>query len=115
MGSDPGQDRPAPLPQAPLPPQPPQQHTTSGGSWANALYAYIDHPEQHAAAIVRRDSLVTVIRDKYPKARVHFLVLANSKIPHLGALTAAHLPLLAHMQTCAAALIAKYVRAGFFG
>jgi aprataxin len=63
-------------------------------------------------AIVRRDQLVTIIRDKFPKAKAHYLILPNARLPNLAALGREHLPLLAHMQTCAAALIAKSVWCG---
>jgi aprataxin len=60
-------------------------------------------------AIVYRDDLVTIIKDKYPKARHHYLVLPNSRVPALAALTAQHLALLEHMQKRAAKLIASWV------
>ena len=43
--------------------------------WAKALYSYVEHPEQHAESVVWSDAKFVVVRDKFPTARVHLLVL----------------------------------------
>lgn len=50
---------------------------------------------------VYKDDKVVVIKDKYPKARHHWLVLPWQSITSLKALRAEHCDLLKHMQQVA--------------
>lgn len=43
----------------------------------NILYQYLRHPEDHADWIVLSNESCTVIKDAYPKAETHFLVIPN--------------------------------------
>lgn len=54
---------------------------------------------------VYKDDEVVVIKDKYPKARYHWLVLPWQSIPSLKALGKEHCDLLEHMQKVADRLI----------
>jgi hypothetical protein len=65
-----------------------------GGGWTAALREYVTHPNKHADAIVHRDSECTVVKDKFPKARHHYLVLPNRYIRDLRSLRADDVPLL---------------------
>lgn len=47
---------------------------------------------------VYKDEKVVVIKDKYPKARYHWLVLPWDSIPSLKALRREHVELLEHME-----------------
>ena len=46
---------------------------------------------------MRSDELTVTIKDAYPKARHHYLVLPREDIPHLRALRPSHVPLLEKM------------------
>lgn len=61
--------------------------------WSMGLLASMDDPELRVDA----DDKVVIIKDKYPKAKYHFLVLPREKIPSLKSLTASHLDLLRHI------------------
>ncbi|GAB1605541.1 aprataxin-like [Argonauta hians] len=64
------------------------------GHWSQGLLASMDDPELR----VESDDKVVVIKDKYPKAKYHFLVLPKVKIANLKSVTNDHIPLLKHMQ-----------------
>ncbi len=69
--------------------------------WTNALFAIAQNPRAHAASIIDQDEHTIVIRDKYPKARVHLLILCRADIPGPSSLTADHLPVLEAMAAMA--------------
>lgn len=77
------------------------QSRATGGpgrpSWFTALNGYVNHPDRHANTIVFRDDQCTVIKDMYPKAATHWLVLPNRYISDLSQLQSTDLPLLTHM------------------
>lgn len=72
--------------------QPQAQET--GGHWSQGLKASMQDPTMQ----VYKDEQVVVIKDKYPKARYHWLVLPWESISSLKALQGAHCGLLRHMQ-----------------
>lgn len=51
---------------------------------------------------------MVVIKDKYPKARYHWLVLPWASISSLKAVTREHLELLKHMHTVGEKVIADF-------
>ncbi|EPY82741.1 aprataxin [Camelus ferus] len=57
---------------------------------------------------VYKDEQVVVIKDKYPKARHHWLVLPWASISSLKAVTREHLELLKHMHTVGEKVIADF-------
>ncbi|XP_022095257.1 aprataxin-like isoform X2 [Acanthaster planci] len=63
------------------------------GHWSLGLKDSMNDPSKQ----VQEDDRVVVIKDKYPKARYHFLVLPKENISKLKALKADHLDLLKHM------------------
>ncbi|XP_042304857.1 aprataxin isoform X2 [Sceloporus undulatus] len=63
--------------------------------WAQGLKASMNNPDMQ----VYKDERAVVIKDKYPKARYHWLVLPWHSIPTLSAVTQEHLELLEHMHT----------------
>ena len=76
----------------------------SGGGWAAALAAYADDPTAGVAAgsVLAYDAHVVVVRDKFPKARLHLLLVARDRsLDSVADLRANHLPLLAHMHSVA--------------
>ena len=66
---------------------------SGGGPWQMKLLQSMRDP----AMIVKSDEQTVIIRDAYPKARHHYLVLPREDIPSLRALNSAHLPLLEKM------------------
>ncbi|XP_061585669.1 aprataxin [Cololabis saira] len=64
------------------------------GHWSQGLKASMQDPNMQ----VFKDDKVVVIKDKYPKARHHWLVLPWQSIPSLKALRGEHCDLLKHMQ-----------------
>ncbi|CAF0856807.1 unnamed protein product [Rotaria sordida] len=61
--------------------------------WSAGLSTALDDE----GARVHKDELCTVIKDKYPKARIHLLVMPNEYIANLKSINNTHLPLLKHM------------------
>ncbi|KAJ1529425.1 hypothetical protein ONE63_006204 [Megalurothrips usitatus] len=63
------------------------------GHWANGLLTAMEDPNLR----IFSDSKVVVIKDKYPKAKFHFLVLPKKSIPNLSSITSKHIKLLQHI------------------
>ncbi|XP_067259989.1 aprataxin isoform X1 [Chanodichthys erythropterus] len=66
----------------------------SAGHWSQGLKVSMQDPKMQ----VYKDDKVVVIKDKYPKARYHWLVLPWDSISSLKALRSEHVDLLKHMQ-----------------
>ncbi|XP_030277906.1 aprataxin isoform X1 [Sparus aurata] len=64
------------------------------GHWSQGLKASMQDPKMQ----VYKDDKVVIIKDKYPKARYHWLVLPWQSISSLKALREEHCDLLKHMQ-----------------
>ncbi|XP_008284720.1 aprataxin isoform X2 [Stegastes partitus] len=69
----------------------------SAGHWSQGLKTSMQDPNMQ----VYKDDKVVVIKDKYPKARHHWLVLPWQSIPSLKALCEEHCDLVKHMQRVA--------------
>ncbi|KAJ8339811.1 hypothetical protein SKAU_G00344440 [Synaphobranchus kaupii] len=89
-------------------PRPPEKTASScsqpqerGGHWSQGLKASMQDPTMQ----VYKDEEVVVIKDKYPKARYHWLVLPWESIASLKALQGAHCSLLRHMQGVAERMV----------
>lgn len=82
---------------AKIPPSKKDPHATekveSSGHWSQGLKASMQDPKMQ----VYKDDKVVVIKDKYPKARYHWLVLPWESIASLKALGRDHCDLLRHM------------------
>ncbi|XP_078693908.1 aprataxin-like [Branchiostoma floridae x Branchiostoma belcheri] len=63
------------------------------GHWSMGLLSSMEDP----ALKVDSDDRVVIIKDKYPKARYHWLVLPKENIPSLKAVSSKQLDLLKHM------------------
>ena len=61
--------------------------------WSHGLLASMDDPK----VIVSSNEAAVMIKDMYPKARHHYLVLPRDHIPNLTSLTPSHIPLLHNM------------------
>uniref|UniRef100_A0A1Y1N8F8 HIT domain-containing protein n=1 Tax=Photinus pyralis TaxID=7054 RepID=A0A1Y1N8F8_PHOPY len=77
-----------------------QRNKKTSGYWALGLLDTMKDPE----SIVMEDDLVVVIKDKYPKAEYHYLVLPKADISSLKKVNKEHLSLLQHMQHVASDL-----------
>ncbi|KAK0048839.1 aprataxin [Biomphalaria pfeifferi] len=67
--------------------------STTSGHWSQALTAAMSDPQQ----ILDSDDQIVIIKDKYPKALYHFLVLPRRKMPNLRNMTKNDLDLLKYM------------------
>ncbi|XP_043107084.1 aprataxin isoform X2 [Puntigrus tetrazona] len=76
------------------PPKKTSDKPESAGHWSQGLKASMQDPKMQ----VYKDDRVVVIKDKYPKARYHWLVLPWDSISSLKALRSEHVELLEHMQ-----------------
>ncbi|CAG9860228.1 unnamed protein product [Phyllotreta striolata] len=65
--------------------------------WAMGLMDAMKDPKN----IVKSDDLVTVIKDAYPKAEFHYLVIPKEDISNLKALNKDHVELLKHIENIA--------------
>lgn len=63
------------------------------GPWHMKLLQSMEDP----ALVVKSDDLTVTIKDAYPKAKHHYLVMCREKIPNLRSLNRAHLGLLEKM------------------
>lgn len=71
------------------------------GQWSQGLKTSMQDPKVQ----VFKDERVVVIKDKYPKARYHWLVLPWEAIRNLKALRGEHCDLLKHMQQIAERMV----------
>ncbi|XP_063643930.1 aprataxin isoform X3 [Pan troglodytes] len=74
------------------------------GHWSQGLKISMQDPKMQ----VYKDEQVVVIKDKYPKARYHWLVLPWTSISNLKAVTREHLELLKHMHTVGEKVIVDF-------
>lgn len=72
--------------------------------WSAGLIVTMKDPE----SIILEDDQTVTIKDKYPKAKHHLLVLCKESIPSIFALNKSHLPLLKHMKSVADKLCKMY-------
>ena len=63
--------------------------------------------------IVHSTDTITIIKDKYPKAQHHYLILPRRRIPDLRHVTRDDLELLEHMDEEARLLAARHPEAEF--
>uniref|UniRef100_A0A8C6T551 Aprataxin n=1 Tax=Neogobius melanostomus TaxID=47308 RepID=A0A8C6T551_9GOBI len=69
------------------------KNTEGSGHWNQGLKVSMQDPTMQ----VYKDETVVVIKDKYPKARYHWLVLPWQSIPNLKSLRKEHCDLVRHM------------------
>ncbi|EDL05438.1 aprataxin, isoform CRA_b, partial [Mus musculus] len=74
------------------------------GHWSQGLKMSMKDPKMQ----VYKDDQVVVIKDKYPKARHHWLVLPWASISSLKVVTSEHLELLKHMHAVGEKVIADF-------
>lgn len=57
--------------------------------------------------VVQSDDSCVIIKDAYPKARCHYLVLPKEKITSLRSLNSSHLELIKHMLECGQEIVSE--------
>ncbi|XP_032674511.1 aprataxin isoform X2 [Odontomachus brunneus] len=72
--------------------------------WSAGLLKSMEDPESK----VTEDDKTVIIKDKYPKAQFHFLVLPREDIPSIWHVKGKHYDLLVHMDNIARRLTEKY-------
>ncbi|XP_065814010.1 aprataxin isoform X1 [Labrus bergylta] len=78
-----------------------EREQESFGHWSQGLKTSMQDPKMQ----VYKDDKVVVIKDKYPKARYHWLVLPWQSISSLKVLSGEHTDLLKHMQQVAEQMV----------
>jgi aprataxin len=68
------------------------------GGWSYALLDMAMHPEKYGDAVVFCDNRVVAVRDKFPKARLHVLVMPRRQIDDFGQLVPGDVELLRYME-----------------
>ena len=71
----------------------PAKKAATGGHWSMKLLQSMEDPNM----VVESDSLTVTIKDAFPKAKHHYLILPKESISSLSSLTAKHVSLLEHM------------------
>lgn len=77
----------------------------SSGHWSMKLLQSMQDPN----LVVESDSLTVTIKDAFPKARHHYLILPKEHVTSLNSLTAKHIDLLKHMDERSQSLIKRLV------
>jgi len=78
--------------------------SSNKGHWSNGLVASMSNPE----AVVFEDEELCVIKDKYPKAKVHLLVLPkDDRLNTLKSLDGGHAPLVRRMEAAGKKAVKK--------
>ncbi|XP_011866128.1 PREDICTED: aprataxin isoform X2 [Vollenhovia emeryi] len=78
-----------------------QPTTTKRGHWSAGLLKSMEDPESK----VEEDDQIIVIKDKYPKAQFHYLVLPKENILSIWKVKEDHQDLLTHMHNVACDLV----------
>uniref|UniRef100_A0A8C8RGE6 Aprataxin n=1 Tax=Pelusios castaneus TaxID=367368 RepID=A0A8C8RGE6_9SAUR len=76
-------------------------HKEHSGHWSQGLKISMQDPKMQ----VYKDERVVVIKDKYPKARYHWLILPWDSISSLKSVTKEHIELLEHMHAVGEKLV----------
>lgn len=85
-----------PVKRMPLPPK-------GSGHWSQGLLASMEDPE----LIVKSDEKCVTIKDRYPKAQYHFLILPKENISSIRSLNSSHVNLLEHILKCGQNLVSE--------
>ena len=70
-----------------------KMETSNYHHWSQGLYASMEDPEM----VVFQDDVICIIKDKYPKAEQHLLVLPKEKLTTIYDLHKSHLKMVQHM------------------
>ncbi|XP_070163151.1 aprataxin [Polyergus mexicanus] len=78
--------------------------TSKRNHWTAGLLKSMEDPE----CIIKKDDKIVVIKDKYPKAQFHYLVLPKEDILSIWQVTRNHQDLLIHMHEVAHGLVERH-------
>ncbi|CAL4088427.1 unnamed protein product, partial [Meganyctiphanes norvegica] len=90
-------------------PQYPQEPKKQQGHWSLGLLTSMNDPE----LLIEKDDKIVIIKDKYPKAHHHFLILPQENIPSLKSVKPTQISLLKYMESKASILASKYPNSEF--
>jgi len=76
-----------------------------GGYFTDALLDYVKNPQTYANEIIFQDKSLMIIKDKYPKAQHHFLIIPKIIIKNYSEIDQSHLPLIRNMRKAGIKLI----------
>jgi aprataxin len=79
----------------------------SSGGWSNALVDIVKNPGRHKDVIIFQDEDVIIIKDKFPKAKVHLLCLPTEVILNFKALDITKIGPLKSLRTAGIDMIKK--------
>lgn len=71
--------------------------------WSSALLKTMKDPN----FVVYSDQKIVIIKDMYPKAKYHFLIICNEDIPSVRSVNPKHLNLLKYMDQKAKEYVSK--------
>ena len=83
----------------------PAKKAAKTGHWSMKLLQSMEDPNM----IVESDSLTVTIKDAFPKAKHHYLILPKESLSSLRSLTAKHISLLEHMDECGQSLTKQLI------
>ncbi|RUP43789.1 hypothetical protein BC936DRAFT_136731 [Jimgerdemannia flammicorona] len=87
---------------------PPVHRSEDRHAWIDMLMPYCEHPEQFTSdQMVWYDEAMVVVRDKFPKAQAHFLVMPRRPIDGLTSLTQKDVPTLEALINCGGSTVDK--------
>ena len=84
---------------------PVEKKAKTSGHWSMKLFQSMKDPN----LVVESDNLTVTIKDAFPKARHHYLILPKEHITSLNSLDTKHLDLLKHMDERSQSLIKRLV------
>lgn len=69
--------------------------TNPRGSWRDGLMEYVRNPSN--PTVFYHDNDVVIVKDKFPKAQAHYLVIPTAEIRKFSDLNHSHVPLIKTM------------------
>lgn len=72
--------------------------SNTAGGWSGGLLQYLKDPTKHADVMITYTDEIVVIKDKWPKAKLHLLVMPRVALNNLSYLRREHIPLLQAME-----------------
>ncbi|KAI9103321.1 HIT-like domain-containing protein [Phlyctochytrium arcticum] len=85
----------------------PKAATPQRSNWNDLLLPYCLNPEKYPNDVLSYDTEIVVVRDKYPKARYHLLLMPRTPIDGFSPLGKEHLPLLDRLHNTGQMVITK--------
>jgi len=77
-------------------------------AWDSALLPFIEHPESFPEEVIQMSADLVIIKDKYPKAKHHFLLLPRPSRIGFSDLTRDDLPWISSLKRAAQRLIFRF-------